>query len=65
MSDIFSYKPKIPCWVWSGMCIPWPTGQKWPGRWCFVARSKVQILKQALQLLEGIAILSWVASRVV
>jgi len=34
-------------WIILGqwVCNPWPAGQKWPGRWSFVPRGKVQSLK--------------------
>ena len=38
----------------TGMCNPWPVGQKWPGSWSFVIRGKEQIFKQALWFFKGI-----------
>jgi len=46
----------------SRVCNLWSAGQKWPWSWNFVARGKVQILKQALWFSNGIANLPWVAS---
>ena len=43
------------------VCNPWSAGQKWPGSLHFVARGKVQILKQVLRFLKCIVNLPWMA----
>jgi len=36
----------------TGVCDPWPAGQKWPGGWSFVVRGKVQGFQAMIAIFE-------------